>query len=216
MSDPTHGATARILSILRSPAARRIDFTLGRWHINADAFESVAKAIELGEIDVVVGAAARAGVEAQYNNKSDFVRVPNSGYGATVTQQAGILHECVHAVVDMQNISGQAESANEAAAYVAMMLYTLHTGSPIPPSNVPIADIADVIADYMKDHPGAAVPSMFEADLRNVIALHPNYRGKGMTLLSPDNSNGLWRRDALRGRTDLNRTKRLPPGTRLA
>jgi hypothetical protein len=82
----------------------------------------------------------------------------------------------------MPNISGQAESANEAAAYVAMMLYILHTGSPKPPSNVPIADIAGVIADYMKDHPGAAVPSMFEADLRNAIALHPNYRGNDSSI----------------------------------
>jgi hypothetical protein len=202
------------LASLRSPAARRIDFILGKWHINASAFESVAKAIELGDIDVVVGTPSTdPAVEAVYNHKRDFVNVPNASYGAHLTEQAGIIHECVHAFVDIQNISGQTESANEAAAYVAMMLYILHTGNRIPPSNVGIAEIATPIAEYMKDHPGAAVPSIFESDLRWIIAMSPVYRSKGMTTSSPDRSDGVWR---FRGRTDLNRTKRLPPGTRLA
>jgi hypothetical protein len=212
MSDPT---TARILTILRSPAARRIDFHLGRWHINGAAFETVAKAIALGDIDVVVGPpSSDSTVEAAYNFKRDFINVP-AGYGGTLTQEAGIIHECVHAFVDMQAIQGQAESANEAAAYVAMMLYILNRGHPIPPSKVDITHIAKPIAEYMKMHPGAAVPSTFESDLRWIIAMNPFYRSNGVTTSSPDTSDGLWRR-ALRGKTDLNRTKRLPPGSRLA
>jgi hypothetical protein len=214
MSDPTQGQTARILSILRSPAARRIDFILGAWRINALAFENVASAIELGDIDVIVGT-PKGGGEAEYNFKRDILVVPTAAYGATITQQSGIIHECVHGFVDIKHIAGQAESANEAAAYLAGMLYILHTGNPIPPTKNPIGVLAADIAKKMIGQPGAAVPSTFESDLRRTIASRPLYQRQGVTFDSPERSEGLWRVRALRGRTDLDMVK-LPPNTRLA
>jgi hypothetical protein len=214
MSDPTQGQAARILSILRSPAARRIDFILGAWRINALAFEDVASAVELGDIDVVVET-LKDGAEAGYNFKRDILIVPTAAYGATVTQQSGIIHECVHCFVDIKHTAGQAGSANEAAAYLAGMLYILHTGNPIPPTKHPIGVLAAGIAKKMIGQPGAAVPSIFESDLRRTIASSPLYQRKGMTFDSPEGSEGLWRVRAFRGRTDLNMVK-LPPNTRLA
>jgi hypothetical protein len=214
MPDPSQGQAARVIGILRSPAARKIAFTLGAWRINALAFENIASAIALGDIEVVV-APPKGGAEAAYNFKRDFIMVPDVTYGAKVTQQAAIIHECVHAFVDMKQIAGQAESANEAAAYLAGMLYILHTGIDIPPTDHPIAILAGGIAKKMIGKPGAAVPSTFESDLRKTISSHPRYRDQGVTLDSPDTSNGLWRVRALRGRTDIDMVK-LPPNTRLA
>lgn len=214
MSDPTQGLIARIVAILRSPAARKIDFILGAWHINADVFENVAGAIELGDIDVIVDT-PKGGGEAEYNFKRDIVIVPSATYGTTLTQQFGVIHECVHAFVDMKHIAGQTESANEAAGYLAGMLYILHTGNPIPATKHPVGVLAAAIAKKIIGQPGAAVPSTFEADLRRTIASRPIYKNQGMTFDSPDTSDGLWRVRAFRGRTDLDMV-RLPPNTRLA
>jgi hypothetical protein len=214
MSDPTQGQAARIVSILRSPAARKIDFILGAWHVNALAFDNVASAIELGDIDVFVGTPTD-GAEAQYNYKRDILVVPTAAYGAALTQQSGIIHECVHGFVDIKNIAGQAESANEAAAYLAGMLYILHTGNPIPPTKHPIGVLAAGIAKKIIGQRGAVVPSLFESDLRRTIASSPHYQRQGMTFDSPERSEGLWRVRAFRGRTDLDMVKR-PPNTRLA
>jgi hypothetical protein len=214
MSDPTQGQTARILSILRSPAALKINFILGAWRINALAFENVACAIELGDIDVIVGTPMGGG-EAEYNFKRDILVVPTAAYGSIITQQSGIIHECVHGFVDIKHVAGQAESANEAAAYLAGMLYILHTGNPIPPTTNPIGVLAAGIAKKMIGQPGATVPSTFESDLRRTIASRPIYQRQGMTFDSPERSDGLWRVRAFRGRTDLDMVK-LPPNTRLA
>jgi hypothetical protein len=187
---------------------------LGAWRIDAAAFENVASAIELGDIEVIVGT-PKGGGEAEYNFKRDFVVVPTATYGIIITQQSAIIHECVHAFVDKKHIAGQAESANEAAAYLAGMLYILHTGNPIPPTKNPIGVLAAAIATKMIKQPGAAVPSTFESDLRRTIASRPLYQSQGMTFDSPEPSDGLWRVRALRGRTDLDMVK-LPPNTRLA
>ncbi|MBR0773602.1 hypothetical protein JQ625_02040 [Bradyrhizobium diazoefficiens] len=214
MSDPTRGQTARIISILRSPAARKISFTLGVWRIDALAFEEIASAIALGDIEVVV-APAKGGGEAEYNFKKDLIVVPDVTYGAKITQQGAIIHECVHAFVDMENFTGQAESANEAAAYLAGMLYILHTGIVMPPIITPVGNLAAGIAKTIIGQPGAAVPKMFETDLRRAIASEPFYKRQGVTFRSPDHADGLWRVRALRGRTDIDMVK-LPPKTRLA
>ena len=214
MPDPTQGQAARIVRILRSPAARKIDFILGAWRINADAFENVASAIELGDIEVSIGK-PKGGGEAEYNFKRDIVILPTATYGTRITEQSGIIHECVHAFVDIKHIDGQTESANEAAGYVAGMLYILHTGTDIPAMTNPVGVLAASIAKKMIGRPGAAVPTTFEEDLRRKITSRPIYKDQGMTFDSLERSEGLWRVRAFRGRTDLDMVK-LPPNTRLA
>jgi hypothetical protein len=207
-------AKKRIINVIRSPAAGKIDFILGAWRINADALEDVASAIQLGDVEVKIDT-PKGGGEAEYNFKRDILIVPTAAYGVALTQQSAIVHECVHVSLDMKQVAGQAESANEAAAYLAGMLYILHTGNEIPPTKHPIAVLAGSIAKKVIGQPGAAVPSTMEADLRRTIVATPLSQKQGMTFDSPDRPDGLWRVRAFRGRTDLDMVK-LPPNTRLA
>jgi hypothetical protein len=189
---------SRVASILRAPATRKIDFRLGQWQINAVAFERVAVAVTVLDIDVVVGGVS-PGAEATYNNDNDTLLLPDEQYGTTVRGQAGIVHECVHAFVDMINVSGQSDSANEAAGYIAYLLYLLYSAyhfPPIAPGVGNLANTAITVAQSIMNTPGAVVSRHDEIALRTAIAGNAHYRNNGMTVSSPTKSNG-WFRHAL-------------------
>lgn len=189
---------SRVSSILRSPTTRKIDFRLGQWQINAVAFERVANAVTVLDIDVVVGGVS-PGAEASYNFSDDTLLLPDDQYGMTVRGQAGIVHECVHAFVDLMNVSGQSDSANEAAGYIAYLLYLLYSAYHFPPAAPGVGNLANTamtIAQSIMNTPGAVVPPQDETALRTAIAGTAHYRNKGMTVSSPANANG-WFRHAL-------------------
>ncbi|QIG92277.1 hypothetical protein [Bradyrhizobium sp. 6(2017)] len=230
MPDQTHSPNASILATLRSAEAQRINFHLGPWHIDGAAFERIARAIEVGDIKIRVEPLPQD-VEARYDDFNDYVVVPPAFFAGTVGDRAAIIHECVHAIVDLQNSKGQFESSNEAAAFLASFLFRLNSGEAIPPAtggnaNVRLVTTAEGIARNLQKQPGAAVPTRDLSDLRWSIATHPHYRTKGVTYISPNSSDGLFRLKMRRksentdpnrrGQTDLNYTKNLPPGSRLA
>jgi len=171
----------RIAAILLSPTTRKIDFRLGQWTINADSFARVANALVVGDIQVNVGLQAGHGksVEAQYNFRTDTIAVPNANYGTTTLGQAGIVHECVHAFVDMQAVSGQSEAANEAAGYLAYMLFLLFSLKTVPTPVVDFGKLSLTIAQSIMNTRGAVVSTKDEMALRAGIAANRTITTKG-------------------------------------
>jgi hypothetical protein len=183
---------SRVISTLRLPATKKIDFRLGQWQINAITFERVATAVMVLDIEVDVGGVS-AGAEASYNSNIDTLLLPSAQYGTDVLRQAGIVHECVHAYVDLMTVSGQSDSANEAAAYVAGLLYLLYSLKVAPTPVVDFGKLAMTIAKSIMNKPGAGVSPKDEMALRTAIASFAHYRNKGMTVSSPAHANGLYR-----------------------
>jgi hypothetical protein len=195
---PKSELRSRVAGILRSPTTRKIDFRLGQWQINAAAFERVANAVTVLDIDVVVGGVS-PGAEASYDSQNDALLLPDDQYGTDVRGQAGIVHECFHAFVDVMNVSGQSDSANEAAGYISYLLYLLYSAYHFPPVVAGVANLANTtmtIARSIMNTPGAVVSQQDEMALRKAIASTPHYQNKGMTVSSPANANG-WSRHAL-------------------
>jgi hypothetical protein len=194
----------RVLKIIRSPTTKKIDFRLGQWRINTTSFERVANAIEVGDIQVriepITDAQGRPikNAQASYDFDKDTLFFPNAGYGMETFGEAGIVHECVHGFVDLQALSGQTDSANEAAGYVAYMLYLLYSLKTVPTPALDFATIALTIARSIMNTPGAVVSPGDELEFRKAIARDPTYRvNQRMTLTKPDGANGLFRRDLM-------------------
>jgi hypothetical protein len=186
----------RVLNILRSPTTKKINFRLGQWQINTTSFERVANAIEVGDIRVRIEPTPNA--QASYDFDEDTLFFPNAGYGMDAFGQAGIVHECVHGFVDLTKLSGQTDSANEAAGYVAYMLYLFYSLPTVPTPALDFAKVAKSIASSIMNTPGAVVSSSDELALRTAIASDPTYRVKQkMTLKKPDGANGLFRHDLI-------------------
>jgi hypothetical protein len=210
----------RVMTILRSPPTRKIDFRLRQWHINSISFAKVADAIELEIVDVDVD--VRAGAEALYNYGTDTIGLRNVGYGTDAFSKAVIVHECVHAYIDSFPGGRINVSANEAAGWVAYGLYLLFLGSNIQPVSKsrhplfippliatprPTADEVTLkIANKIKNTPGAAVTPTDEQELRTAIIDNLEYASKGITLETQrDNTDVGWsRRESVKIKTQSN------------
>jgi hypothetical protein len=184
----------RVMTILRSPTTKKIDFRLRQWHINSDSFEKVANGILV--LDVQVDSGNVTGVaQAQYDYGTDTIELPSTSYGTDLFGRAGIVHECVHAYIDLLS-SRIIESANEAAGYLAQFLYLLYSGSSFPTPVSP-GDVALKVAQNIVNTPGAVVARADEEALRKAIVNHPNYARK-MTLHLQAMRDG-WHRHNLMG-----------------
>jgi hypothetical protein len=184
----------RVVAILRSPTTKSIDFRLRGWHINSASFEKVANGIRVGDVEVDSGNVTGL-AQAQYDYGTDTIELPSTSYGTDLYGAAGIVHESVHAYIDLLS-SQTIESANEAAGYLAQLLYLLYSGSrfqiPVSPG-----DVALKIAEKIVYRPGTVVQRLDEEDLRNAIVKHPNYARK-MTLHTQATRDG-WHRHNLMG-----------------
>ena len=184
----------RVISVLRSPTTRYIDFTFSKWTFNAASFARVAHAVAVGNISISVGGNLHPGAEANYDPDSDTITLPNANYGTTVLGQAGILHECTHAFVDMENRKHSMDSASEAAGYIAYAMYLCYALDSIPDSILPYGLIAMDIAVSLVNDGGGLVSLADEMKLRQAIAADPHYKKyQHMTLTSPFAADGLRR-----------------------
>jgi hypothetical protein len=142
----------RVIKIVRSATTSKIDFQLRQWRINANSFEQVANGSLVLDVQVDSGN-VYAGKQAQYDYKTDTLELPDANYGIDPMGMAGIVHESVHAYIDL--LAGRiTESANEAAGYLAQMLFLLHSGSTVPTPLSP-GDVALRIARNIRNTPGA-------------------------------------------------------------
>jgi hypothetical protein len=176
----------KLFAILQSPEAQRIDFTLGSIKVDGKGLMEVVTSLMLGTLHIVT-MRMDPGAAAQYNTSSNTFEFPNAAFGALATDESSILHECVHALQDIdygydfsRGDYFTMESENEAAAYVAGCLYDCYKlPNSVYTSAVWIA--AQKIAVKIKDSPGAVVSEADTRTLRGVIAADPVYKSKTFT-----------------------------------
>ena len=145
-----------VVALFSDPALSQINFTVADIPVNAREFQNVSDYIKNDDIPVITGPTAGM---AYYDRKSNKLETdPASNLPLTLGDRALILHECVHAIVDIRELQ-ELSLTDEIAAYIAQLTY-MQVKSPSPnhpravaiPRNNPLAlfvmSVLDVIDQY--------------------------------------------------------------------
>jgi hypothetical protein len=114
---PDQVARNLVLSILRDPVVRRMNFGVGYLMISATYYEDIAKAIGAGKI--VVKANPALGTLAVYHGGVTPALIEVS---PTISDMGLIVHECTHAIFDMLKLTTNVEQS-EGFGYLSQALY---------------------------------------------------------------------------------------------
>jgi hypothetical protein len=170
----------KVAAIFEGPRVARIDFRLGRLEVSPKRLRGVGKAIKKGDIKVEVATGTLLG--AAYDPHDDTLMVPDDKL-ASVVSQAGVLHEGVHALVDMYKCKEVTVLNDEAAAYLAEAIYlrAAHSWVNGGAAEMAIYDAADQIAKAhnLYNKRGVRLSNDDVADLRAAIHKHPAYSSIG-------------------------------------
>ncbi len=165
-------------SVFHGTLIDQIDFHLEGLHISPQMLRSVGEVIARGRIQVKVGSTGGM-LEAAYSPHQNRMtlrtdQVPDSPEG-----RAQILHEGVHALVDLFRCTATTELSDEAAAYLAETIYRHHAHLALPAD--PIFHTADQIARAhgLYQSRGVALSWQQYEPLRRVIHANPAYSGLG-------------------------------------
>ena len=139
----------QVLNILRGTYASRVRFSFshsGRTvTVNRTTFERVASAIENGRVNLdITGAMTTPGAGAEYNSGTNTLRVPPI-HGRI--QEAYLIHESVHASLDLTRSTGLTVPLDEAVCYIAEVIYYRRTGLARGRVNEALRNAANPIAD---------------------------------------------------------------------
>lgn len=191
----------RVMALLKSPAAQRMDFHFGLIHVDAIGLNAIHDHIAKGEIQVgVVKPEDRDKIDAEaaYLDAKNALLFKRADYGADAFQNAAIVHECIHALHDFYGAASTlhprggskfiTKSENEAAAYVVSALYYQYeTRRPLTDRNdTPIAVNATLIATRIMNQRGAFVSTAEARALRLAVALNRGYSFGVETLTDAD------------------------------
>jgi hypothetical protein len=169
-----------VAAIFEGPRVARIHFRLGRLEISPQRLRGVGKAIKKGDIKVEVHTGKLLG--AAYDPHDDTLMVPDDKL-ASVVSQAGVLHEGVHALVDMYKCKEVTVLNDEAAAYLAEAIYlrAAHSWVNGGAAEMAIYNAADQIAKAhnLYNKRGVRLSNDDVADLRAAIHKHPAYSSIG-------------------------------------
>jgi hypothetical protein len=183
----------RVLKILLSLSAAKIDFKAHGMHVSGGGYGMVVHYIGQGWIKLKTARLASqitSGAEAQYDHNTHILWFPRDSYGSRPEERALILHECTHALRDIMaspafrkeglygsKIGGQLHFDNEAPAYIAASLFYIYDNGvdwPVGEGDAKeIYTAANAIARGLKDKKGAVVDETDFADLRAKISLEP-------------------------------------------
>lgn len=202
-----------MVSLLKSPAAQKIDFTLDGFHVDGLGLMFVAIALlsksqgKQHGFQISVGHVGH-GFEATYASANNTFDFPSAGYGTTPFQKMMIIHECVHARRDCSG--GQLHTStglikttslsDEAAAYVAGALFDVYEEAarglrmPFPPSwtqGDAVYDTAFTIALKLREKRGDAVDPNDSKTLREAIMNDPHYQHLKLNPLQTYPNNGV-------------------------
>lgn len=118
---------ADVLAVLNDPILGKINFSVGTLRVNAAAFRIVARYIEAGDIEVVPGTSATVAV---YDRRLNHIETPARNPPLDFTDSAQLLHECVHAISDING--GGSVLEDEVAGYLAQTIFA-QISHPTPP-----------------------------------------------------------------------------------
>jgi hypothetical protein len=170
----------KVAAIFEGSRVARIHFRLGRLEVSPQRLRGVGKAIKEGDIKVEIEKGSGKLLSASYHPHSDTLTVPDDKL-ATVATQAGVLHEGIHALVDMYKCKEVTVLNDEAAAYLAEVIYlrAAHSWINGGPAEMAIYNAADQIAKTHDLYGKLGVTLSLDqvADLRAAISKHPAYSG---------------------------------------
>jgi hypothetical protein len=218
MADDLSGLYSRLLMAISSRPAQKIDFYVVSWPINAGAFARVYSEIVKHmfwsrsgiEVRVAEPGEMPAGAGALYKYVEDTYVFSRESYGTTVLQQATMVHESVHAWIDLQGFAqgyfGAASDAdNEAAAYITESLFCyyatgrgcleLQDASRLTWDVKTVRAVADRIALSIKDTTKAIVSEKDRRAMVDAVTASPVYQKNNTTRQARLRANGISQRD---------------------
>jgi len=110
-----------VLDTLNSYFVTQMDFWVDRVHVCERSYDEVRVLIESGDITVVEGTNP---TNAFYDRNSDTLTTQNVPSPPDIGARSLLLHECTHAIVDVQKLP-ITRLTNELVAYVAQTTYKL-------------------------------------------------------------------------------------------
>ena len=159
----TRSLTTAVVNLLRSSAAQRINFLFNAVIVSPARLTDVAYAIENFEIIVYYDPKfvhAPGPNDAYYSASQDAIYLGFNSL-ASISNRMVTLHECVHAISDINKSWGLSQLDDECAAYVASAMYHRYTGSRRPrvPANpnavLQMYEAAFYLADCYIEMPNA-------------------------------------------------------------
>jgi hypothetical protein len=177
----------RVLHLLASTAVSKVEFTLDGVKITKASFSKVTLAIKekaagnkgLGFRTGKVPADADAG----YDPEDDVFDVPGWDYGTQVYQRQALVHEAIHAYLDLIS-SNTTALTDEAIAYVGGMLFHIHDttaagATPTAPAWATVAGVSVTeafrIASGLFTSGSTVVSDADAKSMRDTIANRPAY-----------------------------------------
>jgi hypothetical protein len=117
-----------VSAILYEHAVFAVDFHLGGLHVNGPLLKAVGDAIKRGDIGLYEDSSLPA--DAVYEPEEDtlyFKSGDQKGY-TSIPAKSLIVHEAVHALIDMNKATSTTILTAEVAAYLAQIVYQLASG----------------------------------------------------------------------------------------
>ena len=110
-----------VLKTLSDPLLQQMDFFVDSLHVRGSAYRKIFELIKDEQILVVEGTDPN---EAHYDPQSDTIATQNVNPPPNLFNRSTLIHECTHAIKDMEHVTITA-LGNEAAAYLAQATYLL-------------------------------------------------------------------------------------------
>lgn len=121
-------AKAEVLAVLSDPRLETMHFSVGEITVSADQYRDVADYIREDDIRVIPG---REPV-AYYDGRLNTLETPAGDPPLNLADRAQVLHECTHAIVDINGLDVFILN-DEVAAYLAQLTYMwISSPSPFP------------------------------------------------------------------------------------
>jgi cytochrome c peroxidase len=171
---------ADVLAVLEDPKLKNMHFSVGQITVNANEYYIVADYIRNGDIQVIPGQEP----VAFYDGRRNTIETQAGNPPLNVADRAQILHECTHAIVDI-NGWDVLRLEDEAAAYLAQMAYSWTGPFPraIPsPGTTPTNKLAIAVLQVVEKYDlhnakgfGARIGEWDIVGLRRAVKAHPGY-----------------------------------------
>jgi hypothetical protein len=176
--------TMRVADVLLTQNANQkrkidqIDFTLDGITIDAAGLREVGQLMLQGRITVDVGNTGHM-LSAAYTPHLNTMKIAASNRPPNDLWRAGIVHESVHALIDLRRVSTTVLN-DETAAYLAEAVYIRAGGIAITPSDPKVALIFNTARRVVEAHKmhyqnGSSLSSKDCGDLQAAILAHPAY-----------------------------------------
>lgn len=180
----------------------KINFIFGSVHVSPDQFKRIAEAVRNGWISVrdlpphSESAAEYNAVKTEDGPADSFSLKPlNEGDYATSHVRALLVHEAVHAIIDL-NKSDISRLGGESAAFLAQTLYRLlrdgnryrqfaHSSSDIRETAAIRLECLSVIRKLGLENACGIIPADSQAAIIRVVHAHPKYRKYSLSEIHP-------------------------------